>query len=1039
VYKTIHKSIFLLMIPGILFSRDISSTSMQKLSADLQRVISEKTTKTARDIQIIDTPFSKVQTVKGPSQEVLYPVTIRSTDIEAVKAAGIQTNSDYPGFSTARVTREQLLELSELGAVTSVFQGDILYPLNDLAVSLSGADLAHDGYLNSEAYDGTGVIILVIDTGIDWTHLDFRDPSDTTSRILYIWDQTLDSTGTEETPAGRGGSDFAGLHYGVEYTKEDIDKELDGSPEGFVRTKDTNGHGTVVAGAAAGNGASALNGKYKGMAPKADIIVVRAGADSFEENNVIDALTYAKEIAADLVKPVVVNLSLGSQSNAHDGTSTLDQAVNSFTSLGLAAGRVAVVAAGNAGNEDIHVTGNVDADTTENLTITIPSYSPFDGIVDDVFQLELWWSNDSSTTVILDSPSHARVTRTSAGGDFSDPGGFVLIGTDGIVDMNNIITTDHSNGQRMTELTVADYTGAALATGTWTLELTNNTNTTMTYHAWLYYSNMKKESTDEEVTISNGNHNYTIASPGTASSAITVGAYTARWRWYSSLYDTTVGFSGTNLSDDIAYFSSIGPTRDGAQKPDICAPGRGLISTTSTDNTPDSKSDSAKTIKADKYILTEGTSGASGVVSGAVALLLNKTPNMTADQVKSKITLNADRDTYTGGVANYTWGSGKLNIFEAMAAEIKTSTTFHHDVYIYDSWDSLKATSITDTYKEAVRFTPATQGDVSGAFFHTHTTLGSSGSISFEIWSDYQGGPSVKQGSTVTLSVTDISKNSWNYVSLVDAGVRVLALTDYHLVIDNTSEASFSLLKETAISGIDNRSTGYHGGPLWGAYTDRDWLIRPVVSTNEEPTDYSLPVELSFFNAGTYKGQMVLKWATESETENQGFRIDRRKSGTEDWKLIADHTKDPKLEGQGNSTSRTDYIYYDKTVKTGVMYDYCLTDIPYTSDYQPNSIVLEGIQLRIEKFTLHKNYPNPFNPATTIGYELPKNSDVQIKIMDVKGREVQSWSHQAQDEGYHEMVWAGVDHAGKPVSAGLYLLTVQAGNNFQSRKLLLLK
>jgi hypothetical protein len=184
---------------------------------------------------------------------------------------------------------------------------------------------------------------------------------------------------------------------------------------------------------------------------------------------------------------------------------------------------------------------------------------------------------------------------------------------------------------------------------------------------------------------------------------------------------------------------------------------------------------------------------------------------------------------------------------------------------------------------------------------------------------------------------------------------------------------------------------------------------------------------------------MVLKWATESETENLGFQIDRRKSGTEDWKLIADHTKNPKLEGQGNSTSRTDYIYYDKTAKPGVSYDYRLTDIPYTDTYTPSSIVLEDIKFRIEKFALHKNFPNPFNPATTIGYELAKNSAVQIKIVDVTGREVQSWSHYSQEQGYYEMVWEGVNQSGKPVSAGLYLLTIQAGKQFQSRKLLLLK
>ncbi|MBT4034964.1 MAG: S8 family serine peptidase [Candidatus Marinimicrobia bacterium] len=1023
--NTICKTIFLLMIPAILFSENIYNPATSKLSFNLQKVVEEQS---SREFQFSEASPLKARTVKGPSQEVLYPVTIRSTDIEAIKVAGIRTNSDYPGFSTARVTKDQLLLLSELDAVTSVFQGDLLYALNDLAVSHSGAGLVHDAYLGSTAYDGTDVIVLVIDTGIDWSHLDFRDPdTPTTSRILRIWDQTIDSTSTSDySPARRDVSNFPGLTYGVEYLQTDINDEIDGSAAGFVRTEDSNGHGTEVASGAVGNGASLSSKKYKGMAPDADIVVVRAGQSaSFEDAKVKDALTYAQKIASYYSKPVVVNLSLGSQSNAHDGTSTLDAAVNTFTSSGN--GRVAVIAAGNAGNELIHKTGTINPSSMGSIVVNVPSFYPINGKGNDAFFMEVWLSHGGDATFTMVTPGLQGVQRTAG----QDPEG-ASAATSGAVQMNNIIDSDHTNGDRMSEIVVFDYVTAGgdtvqVAEGNWTLQITNNSDATFTYHAWMYQSTMG-------ATLTGGDHNSTIASPGTASSAITVGAYTARWRWNKSS-GAVSSFGSPDESDDYSYFSSVGPTREGdVRKPDIMTPGQGVITTTSTDYTPYAQYE----IIADKYHVEQGTSVAAGSVSGAVALLLDYNSSLSAADVKTLLRENADSDTYTGTVPNDEWGYGKLNIFESLAKEINTSTTIHHDVYIYDSWNTLGATSFADTYKEAVRFTPTTQGDVSGAFFHTHTAVGSSGSISFEIWSDYQGGPSVKQGSTVTLSVTDIGKYSWNYVSLVDAGVRVQASTDYHLVIDNTSGAPFSLLKETT-SEIDLRSTGWHGGPTWGAFDEFDWLIRPVVATNEADTDYSLPVELAFFNAGAYKGQMVLKWATESETENLGFQIDRRKSGTEDWKLIADHTKNPKLEGQGNSTSRTDYIYYDKTAKPGVSYDYRLTDIPYTDTYTPSSIVLEDIKFRIEKFALHKNFPNPFNPATTIGYELAKNSAVQIKIVDVTGREIQSWNHESKEAGYHEMIWAGVNQSGKPVSAGLYLLSVQAGNQFQTRKLLLLK
>ena len=995
----IIKSLLLLIIPGILFSKSISEASMAKLSADLRSVFVEKSSK---DIHIMDTPLSRIRTVKGPTQEVLYPVTIRSTDIEAVKAAGIKTNSDYPGFSTARVTREQLLQLSELGAVTSVFQGDVLYPLNDLAVSLSGADLVQDGYINSTAYDGTGVIILVVDTGIDFTHLDFRDPdTPTTSRILYIWDQK--GTTGSSTPEDRDGTNFAGLNYGIEYTKTQIEDEIDGTPAGVVLQTDSNGHGTEIAGAAAGNGASLSTKKYMGMAPKADIVVVKAGNGSFDDADIKNALTYAQKISSTEGKPVVVNLSLGSQSNAHDGTSTLDAAVNTFTSSGD--GRVAVAAAGNAGNEDIHVTGDVAASATGNITISVPSNTGTSG---DSFWLELWWNNGDDVTVTLVSPNSSTQTRTAG----QDPGGYVYIGTDGIVDMNNIIDSDHTNGDRMTELAVADYTTTHVAAGTWTLQLTNNSSSTMTYHAWLYYSSMS-------ATITGGDHNSTITSPGTASSAITIGAYTARWRWKST--GGYVNFGSPDESDDHSYFSSYGPNREGGvQKPDIMTPGQGVITTTSTDYTPSSTYE----IEADKYHLEQGTSVAAGSVSGAVALLLDYDTSLSASEVKALLRDNADSDSYTGSVPNNKWGYGKINIFEALADTIG-GTTLYHETYAHDAWGTSDLHLIDNTVKEGVKFTATNAGEITGAYFMPNQTIPASGSVSFEIWTNVSGVPSTKVGSTVTMNCADMAKNTWNYVSLTDIGVDILASETFHLVLNNTSGGIFSLRKST--SSISNNSSNDLGGG-WAALTDRDWRMRAIVSnkaavTTSDLIDTSLPVELAFFNASTVKGQMVLKWATESETENLGFKIERRKNGSDDWKFIADHTKDPGLQGQGSTSSRTDYIYYDKTAKPGVKYDYRLTDIPYTTAYIPNSIVLEDIEFRIGKFALHKNYPNPFNPATTISYELADHSDVEIKIFDVNGREVQSWNHQSQDSGYYEMVWAGVNQSGRPVSAGLYLLS----------------
>jgi hypothetical protein len=92
-----------------------------------------------------------------------------------------------------------------------------------------------------------------------------------------------------------------------------------------------------------------------------------------------------------------------------------------------------------------------------------------------------------------------------------------------------------------------------------------------------------------------------------------------------------------------------------------------------------------------------------------------------------------------------------------------------------------------------------------------------------------------------------------------------------------------------------------------------------------------------------------------------------------------------------------------------------------------------------EQFSLHQNYPNPFNPVTTLRYDLPENSLVNITIYDMMGREVKTIVNQTQDAGYRSVVWDATNDYGKPVSAGIYLYQIQAGEHISTKKMVLLK
>ena len=117
------------------------------------------------------------------------------------------------------------------------------------------------------------------------------------------------------------------------------------------------------------------------------------------------------------------------------------------------------------------------------------------------------------------------------------------------------------------------------------------------------------------------------------------------------------------------------------------------------------------------------------------------------------------------------------------------------------------------------------------------------------------------------------------------------------------------------------------------------------------------------------------------------------------------------------------------------------------ADNAPFSITIDGANalsaylegLLPDEFALHQNYPNPFNPVTTLRYDLPENAMINITIYDMLGRQVKTLINQTQDAGYRSVIWDSTNDYGKPVSAGIYLYQIQAGEYMQTKKMVLLK
>ena len=213
------------------------------------------------------------------------------------------------------------------------------------------------------------------------------------------------------------------------------------------------------------------------------------------------------------------------------------------------------------------------------------------------------------------------------------------------------------------------------------------------------------------------------------------------------------------------------------------------------------------------------------------------------------------------------------------------------------------------------------------------------------------------------------------------------------------------------------------------------------IKTFSIQSDGTLPVELTSFELlETRNDGITLQWITESEINNLGFNLDRKTPIT-DWSQIASYVTHPALQGQGSVSHQTIYTYIDNTVQENESYDYRLSDVDYYGNVEYHSLQLMGVSSTNipEQFILYPNYPNPFNPVTTIRYDLSKESFVDITVYDMLGNVVHNLVSANESPGHKSIQWDATNNKGEPVSAGVYLYKIQAGNFVDTKKMILLK
>ncbi len=206
----------------------------------------------------------------------------------------------------------------------------------------------------------------------------------------------------------------------------------------------------------------------------------------------------------------------------------------------------------------------------------------------------------------------------------------------------------------------------------------------------------------------------------------------------------------------------------------------------------------------------------------------------------------------------------------------------------------------------------------------------------------------------------------------------------------------------------------------------------------EDGEDVSLPVELTSFTAEYISAGVQLKWSTESEIENLGFIIGKRKMENGKWEEIASYQSNSALEGHGTTSERHDYQYSDNFVQPGVTYEYRLGDVDYSGKvtwYKTVEITVEAENEKIPvEFGLHKAYPNPFNPAVTLSYGLKEAGQTMLQVFNIRGQLVETLVDKHQIIGTYNVRWQPVN-----LSTGVYVVRLQSGNQTNLQKIVFVK